>query len=235
MMKSKILLIHGWDYANYTSSGCTDAWSNRSKFLQALSSQHFDVVTINLPGFCGQPDPKTPWMLDDYVDYVNVVIKKEQLEYILGYSFGGAIVLRWKKHSKDMTVKAFLVSPAIIRRYEKVDLSFIQKMLKGILSNKLISLFRDLYLTKVVKNPYYSNATKVMRETYCNIVGADLRKDFQELSDSVTLIYGENDTATPPSLVLEALSRSKVQHEVKVISTGGHDIANSHTKELDET
>jgi pimeloyl-ACP methyl ester carboxylesterase len=232
MTKPKILLIHGWNHVNYTSSGCIDTWSDRSKFVQALS-QHFNVVTINLPGFCGQPDPRRPWTLDDYVDYVDVIIEKEvHLDYILGYSFGGAIVLHWKKRGGDVRLKTFLVSPAIIRKYKKRDLSFVQKTLKSALPKGLVSLLRDIYLTKVVKNPYYSKATKVMRETYRNIVAVNLREDLLELSDPITLIYGENDTATPPDLIREVLEHSQAKHRLRIIPLGGHDIANSHTEAL---
>ena len=231
MEKPKILLIHGWNYTNYTSSGCKSAWSNRSKFVEALS-QYFNVVAINLPGFCGQSDPEKPWTIDDYVDYIDTIIRAEKPDYVLGYSFGGGIVLRWKNRTKDTAIGAILVSPAIIRRYKNKDLSLVQGVLKAILPNKLISVLRDLYLTKFVKNPYYSKATKVMRETYRNIVAIDLRKDLQELSLPITLIYGESDSATPVDLVREVLLSSKAQHKLRVIPAGGHDIANSHTAEL---
>lgn len=231
MTKQKMLLIHGWNYANYTSSRCRDAWLNRSKLVEKLS-QHFNVVKVNLPGFCGEPDPLGPWTLNDYVDYVNTIIIKEQPKFILGYSFGGAIVLRWKKITGDTKVKTFLVSPAIIRRYKKVNLGFIQKVLKNTLPSRLVDLLRDLYLVGAVKNSYYSKATKVMRETYRNIVAVDLRDDLTELSDSLTIIYGENDTTTPPSLIREVLDRSKTDHKLMIIPLGGHDIANSHTEKL---
>lgn len=231
MTRPKILLIHGWNYANYTSSGCTNAWSNRSKFVQALS-QHFSVVEVNLPGFCGQQDPEIPWTLDDYVDYVDKVIVKEKPEYILGYSFGGAIVLHWKNRINDNKVKAILVSPAILRKYVHSDLSVIQKIFKAVLPNSIISVLRGFYLIHVVKNPYYSRATKVMRETYRNIVTVDLKTDLLNVSDSLTLIYGENDSATPPVLVLDVIDHCMVHHDLHIIPGGGHDIANSHTDEL---
>ena len=231
MTTKKVLLVHGWNYANYTSSGCTDAWVSRSKFVEVLS-RHFNVVTVNLPGFCGQKDPEHPWTLDDFVQYVDQIIKKEQPNYILGYSFGGAIVLRWKKVTNDTRVKAFLVSPAILRRYEHKDLGFLRKVFKTILPEKLISLLRDFYLTQIVKNPYYTHATKVIRETYRNIVSLDLRQDLLDVRDSLTLIYGENDSATPLDLVQECLKHSVARHNLHTISGGGHDIANSHTDEL---
>ena len=231
MPKPKILLIHGWDYANYTSSGCADAWSRRSKFVSELS-QHFEVVKINLPGFCGQADPQVAWTLIDYVDYVDKVIEKEMPAAILGYSFGGAIVLRWKKWSGNTDIETFLVSPAIVRRYEKANLSILQKFLKVILPKKLVSLLRDFYLTKMVKNPYYSEATEVMRETYRNIVALDLREDLRDLRPPITLIYGERDTATPSALIRGIVGHAMTKHKLEVIAGGGHDIANSHTKEL---
>lgn len=231
MKKPKILLIHGWNHLNYTSAGSVDAWGNRSHFTEALS-KYFRVVRINLPGFGGQKDPQTPWTVDDYAEYVSGIIQTEKPDYILGYSFGGAIVLRWKKLSGDTKTKTFLVSPAIIRQYEGKDLGGMQKVLKAVLPSSLISLLRDLYLTKFRRNPYYSKATKVMRETYRNIVVVDLRNDLLEVLCPVTLIYGERDTATPVLLVKETISKSRAQHTLHVIHDGGHDIANTHTSEL---
>lgn len=230
-MKLKILLIHGWNYASYTSSGCTDAWANRSRFVSELS-KHFEVISFALPGFCGEKDPQVPWVLDDFVSFVAQKIQQENPDYILGYSFGGAIALRWKKTTSDTRTKTILVSPAIIRRYEKENLSIVQKILKSVLPEKIVSILRDIYLTKVIKNPYYASADSVMRKTYRNIVALDLRDDLVYLSDSVYLIYGENDTATPPILVKNMLGKCFKKHNLDIISGGGHDVANTHTEEL---
>lgn len=230
-MKLKILLIHGWNYANYTSSGCTNAWANRSLFVTALS-KHFEVVTFNLPGFCGEKDPLVPWVLDDFVSFVGQKIQQEKPDYILGYSFGGAIVLRWKKTTGDTRVKVILVSPAIIRNHENVNLNIVQKILKTVLPERIISILRNAYLTKVIKNTYYTNASSVMRKTYRNIVTLDLRDDLLSVSDSIILIYGEKDTATPPALVKSVLGECCKIHNLHIISGGGHDIANTHTEEL---
>lgn len=230
-MKSKILLIHGWNYNNYTSSGCRDVWANRSGFVTELS-KYFEVISFNLPGFCGEKDPKVPWTLDDFVSFVAQKIQRENPDYILGYSFGGAITLRWKKTTGDTRAKAILVSPAIIRRYEKENLSIVQKILKSVLPEKIVSILRDIYLTKVIKNPYYTDASSVMRRTYRNIVALDLRDDLVSVSDSISLIYGENDTATPPILVKNMLGKCFKKHNLHIISGGGHDIANTHTEEL---
>lgn len=216
----KILLVHGWNYSNYTSLGCKNAWENRSKFVESLS-KHFKVVMVNLPGFCGQADPEYQWGLDDFVQYVDKVIEREKPDYLLGYSFGGAIALRWKKITGDMHIKTFLVSPAIIRKYESKDLGLLQKSVKAILPARITVALRDFYLTKVVKNPYYVHATRVMKEAYRNIVSIDLRKDLMSVSDSLTLIYGELDSATPPDLIRTCLEYPSEHHELIIIPFGG--------------
>src|SRR3989338_1220507 len=228
----KILLIHGWNHDNYTSLGRTDAWSNRSRFVDTLST-YFEVVRFNLPGFCGEKEPEHPWVLSDFIQYLDRVIQRERPDIVLGYSFGGAILLHWKTVSGNKTVKAVLVSPAILRRYENKSVSV--SWLKAILTEKLTALTRDFYLTRVVKNPYYTKASPIMRETYRNIVGLDLREDLLKVSDELVLIYGEKDTATPPELVKDFLVSCKSRHKLHVIEGGGHDIANTNTGNLVST
>lgn len=230
-MKKKLLLIHGWDHRNYSKNGCTDAWANRSRFVKTLR-EHFEVITPNLPGFCGTLDPDRPWTLDDFTNYVSDIIEQERPNLILGYSFGGAIVLHWKKLTGDTAIETFLVSPAILRKYKQSDLSTVQKLLKTILPQGFVSILRDFYLVQIVKNPYYTQATKVMRETYRNIVSIDLSKDLFGVIDKLTLVYGEKDSATPPNLVQEVLNQSSNGHTLHIIAGGGHDIANSHTDKL---
>jgi len=227
----KILLVHGWNYMNYSSTNCTDAWANRSEFVTKLSN-HFIVVKFNLPGFCGEKDPPLPWNLDDFVLFLENKIKQEKPDFILGYSFGAAVVLKWKSKSKNIKIKTLLVSPAIIRKYSVKEVSNLKRILKLLFTEKFICLLREIYLSKIIKNPYFSNATKVMKETYRNIVSIDLRNDFINLENPTSLIYGENDSATPPDLIKESLKYCKAQHRLHLITNGGHDIANTNTNEL---
>src|SRR3990167_8640611 len=107
----KLLLIHGWNHDNYSSSGCVNAWGNRSRFVEKLST-HFEVVRFNLPGFCGEKESEHPWILSDFVRHLDRIIQKEKPDIALGYSFGGAILLHWKVMPGNKTIKTFLVSPA---------------------------------------------------------------------------------------------------------------------------
>ena len=56
-MKKTILLLHGWNWKNYTSlTKSKDAWDNRKDFVEKLSKK-YNVNKLNFPGFCGEPEP----------------------------------------------------------------------------------------------------------------------------------------------------------------------------------
>ncbi|MDE5540025.1 MAG: alpha/beta hydrolase, partial [Bacilli bacterium] len=168
----KILLIHGWNYLNYTSKTKeTDAWHNRQEMVQELKKD-YEVYKLNLPGFCGAEEPKKAWNLDDYADFIKEYLDKHKLkvDYVLGYSFGGAVAISYYlKHGKNE--KVILVSPAIIRN-NNASKKFMKtpKIL-----DKVRNKIRDFYLIHIVKTNEMVSGTKFLRNTYQIIVRVDLR------------------------------------------------------------
>ncbi len=223
----KIILLHGWNFKNYSKFGCTDAWENRKGFVEALATE-FEVYKINLPGFCGAPEPLSSWQLDDFVTFLEDYLNSHNLQpdYILGYSFGAAIAVRWKIKLHKRT-KLILISPAIVRAYKKATNKNINKFKKYI-PKGFLKLFRDVYL-RFLKNEYYTQGTNFLKETYLNIVKLDLANELNSMPpEDVILIFGSMDTATPPNLLENKITNSLLLNRVKVIDGGTHDIANSH-------
>ncbi|MDB5086415.1 MAG: alpha/beta hydrolase [Mucilaginibacter sp.] len=223
----KIVLLHGWNYKNYSKYGCTDAWENRKGFVDALAAK-FEVHKINLPGFCGAPEPKNSWNLDDFTTFLETYLNSHGLQpdYILGYSFGAAIALNWK-NKLQKKAKLILVSPAIIRAYKKSATGKLSHFKKH-LPRWLTLFFRDKYL-KYLRNPYYTEGTRFLKETYLNIVKIDLTNELVDIQpQDVILIFGSEDTATPFYLLKNRLTNPLLLNRIKVIEGGGHDIANSH-------
>lgn len=227
----KILILHGWNWRNYTRFGIQQPWSNRSEFLKKLQ-EHFTVIPPAFPGFCGSPEPETPWNLDNYAKFVDEIVRAEKPDVILGYSFGAAVALHWKYLSKNTLIPTVLVSPAITRKYgiKNIRLGFI----KQILPEKIIRTLRDWYLRFVIKNPYYSSGTHFLKQSYLNIVRVNLYPELEKVPpQSVLLIFGENDTATPPTVLVEQLTKnSPLRDRCIVLPNGTHDIANSHPDEI---
>ena len=221
-MKS-ILLLHGWNDENYTSqTKSKDAWDNRKDFVDKLS-KHFKIYKLNFPGFCGEPEPDRSWYLKDYAKYVFDYLKtnKINVDYILGYSFGGAVATLYNVMF-DPTQKIILVSPAIARN------GVTTKIHTNPLRNKL----RNIYLKYIVKNKYMIHGTKFLNESYQNILRIELIKELNMINPSLlTIIYGSDDDMVNPNYVINNLD-NKHKDKVHVIEGGSHDIANSHPDDI---
>jgi len=239
MSKKKIALIHGWNWKNYTSI-CPErrknAWENRNKLVKELEKD-FEVLKFNLPGFCGKPEPENEvWDLEDFARHFEKLSKENFApDIVLGYSFGGAVALKWKTLFKKQT-KIVMVSPAITRRYEiKQTQSKFRQFAKSLLPNILIEKLRDFYLVRIVKNPYYSYGTKFLKKTYLNIVSVDLSQELQQIPpDEIQLIFGAKDTATPPQLLLDKISSVELKNRFTILENGDHNIGQSHPAEIRE-
>lgn len=227
----KILLLHGWNYRNYTSQTKEkDAWHNRTKLVKELEKK-YEVFKINFPGFCGEKEPNQAWTLTDYAKYIHTYLEDNNLkvDYILGYSFGGAVAITYNR-LYDNNQKLILISPAIIRYYKKSS-NFIKtpKIL-----NPLRNKIRDFYLIHKVKTNEMVYGTKFLRATYQNIVRVELLDELEKIDKTkLKIIYGEKDTMVNPNRVLENINK-KYKDRIFLIKDGGHDIANTHVKEIME-
>lgn len=225
----KILLIHGWNYRNYTSQTKEkDAWHNRKEMVQELE-KNYQVYKLNLPGFCGEEEPKQAWDLDDYADYIYEYLKKNNLnvDYLLGYSFGGAVAISYYlKYGKNE--KVILVSPAIIRNHDSS-----RKFIKTPpIFDKVRNAIRDFYLVHIVKNNEMRYGTKFLRNTYQIIVRIDLRESVLQIpSEKLLIIYGEKDTMVNPKGVIDFFN-PEYKKRVKTIPEGGHNIGGTHPVEV---
>jgi pimeloyl-ACP methyl ester carboxylesterase len=232
MKKPTLLLLHGWNWRNYSKFGNTDSWNNRTEFINELE-KIFDVHKVIFPGFCGVAEPSAPWTLDDFAEYVKKYLEDNNLhpDFVLGYSFGGAVAIRLKSHF-GLNCPIILVSPAIIRATSHSNV-YLPDSWKKIIPEFLVNFVREIYLSYIVNNPYYKYGTKFLKKTYLDIVCVDLSDELSLLSmGDFVCIFGSDDTATPSNLLLKKISNGNVIKMIKIIDSGRHDIANTHTKEL---
>ena len=80
-----VLLLHGWG-------------SNITLFrgmIDTLKTQ-YKVLAMDMPGFGESEEPKEPWCVDDYVDFVLEFLKDYNFDKItlLGHSFGGRVIIK---------------------------------------------------------------------------------------------------------------------------------------------
>lgn len=225
----KVLMLHGWNNLNYTkNTKSLDAWDNRSDFLYELAKK-FEIYKLNFPGFCGEPEPDGAWTLDDYATFVKEYLEKSnlQVDYIIGYSFGGAVAVKYAL-MYDINQKLILLSPAITRNQEKSKRFFKTPQFLDPIRN----MVRDFYLIHIIKNPYMVTGDKFLNASYQNIVRIDLIDDINNNKPSIDLIiYGEMDYMVNPSDAISRIDESYHQNII-ILPRGGHDIANSHIRDL---
>ena len=227
----KILLIHGWDYDNYYGRISTYAWHNRLKLIDKLKDK-FEVRYPDLPGFGLEPTPKKKeYTLSDYADFIQNYIKENDFypDYILGYSFGGAVAVTYLNKYPGNT-KLILVSPALIRnkygskKYVKTPKIF----------DPIRKIIRNFYLIHKTKVPEMVYGNKFLRNTYQIIVREELIDELEKIdSNKYIIIYGSEDDMVDPNRMLNSVS-DKVKKNIHLISGGSHDIANTHTDELND-
>ena len=224
----KILLIHGWNYDNYYGRVTEEVWHNRIKFINELEKNYI-VKRPDLPGFGLQKEPNAKeYSLEDFADYIHDYIVKNDFnpDYILGYSFGGAVAVTYLK--KYGNVKLILVSPALIRNQDKSK-KFIRTPK---IFNPIRKALRNYYLVHNVKVPEMVYGTKFLRNTYQSIVRVELADTLKEFNPrDYILIYGDKDTMVDPNRMLNIVDPS-IKERIHLIENGGHDIANTHTKEV---
>jgi pimeloyl-ACP methyl ester carboxylesterase len=232
--KQKMLILHGWDWRKYPKFKPTHQWENRQELVNLLMKE-FHVDYPDLPGFNINDSHDGEWSLDDYSSWLEKLIKENKYDVVLGYSFGCAVIIHCL-HKYKLPIKSILISPAIIRAYTvktSSTSSKVSSLLKRFRLNWVRSLAVLFYLKYVVKNDFYIHGTKFLRKTYQNIVRVDLSDECNELLEEeadLQFIFGSEDTATPPALLLK--KTPKVNNRVHIIDNATHNVGGTHPKEV---
>lgn len=120
-----VVLLHGWG-------------SNITLFNAAIDllSTKYKVLAFDMPGFGESDEPKEPWCVDDYVDFVLRFLSKYELQKatFLGHSFGGRVIIKLCARTLPFEIeKVILVDSAGVKP-EKNDLA--ENQAKGLQNDK---------------------------------------------------------------------------------------------------
>lgn len=192
-----VLLLHGWG-------------SNITLFQNTVNllSQKYKVIAPDMPGFGESDEPKEPWDVDRYVDFVLEFLKDYQFEKItlLGHSFGGRVIIKLCSRQLPFEIeKVILVDSAGVKP-EKTTAQKIKqstyKMTKKIFASAAVQkMFPDALENLRRKNGSadYNAASPIMRQTLVKVVNEDLCDLMPNVKCPALLIWGKNDDATPLS------------------------------------
>jgi len=197
-MNATLLCLHGW-------GGSKESFT---ELREALKGAPIEILTPDLPGFGGEPEPPCPWSVDDYADWVSAWVEKHCSELphnriLLGHSFGGRIAIKLAARRKLTISHLLLCAAAGIKHDQPAKQLLGMAMAK---SGKILLSFPPLralqnpakkILYKILHVHDYECASPRMRATMERVTAEDLRPLLKEIAVPTDIFWGEEDTMTP--------------------------------------
>lgn len=216
-MKLPIVILHGW--------GCTG--KKYEAIQHEFENAGYTVFAPDFPGFGSQKMIKPVMNLDDYVDFLDMYLKKQKLKKVLvvAHSFGGRVVSKFIARHPGVVEKLVITGSPLIKKELPLKKRIIRKavsMTKKITRKLPVWFFEKsrwvLYRFLGEYDYYRSNN---LRETFKNIVHEDVAPNLRYNTIPTLIIWGEQDTIVPVSLAREIHKRIK-QSQLIIMPEVGH-------------
>lgn len=192
--KKIALFLHGWADKSQTFDPLA------KEFIK--ENQDFTAVLVDLPGFGKTDTPTSAWGLHDYALFVSSFLKKAKLkpQVIIGHSNGGAIAIEGLAEEVFSADKLILIGSAGVRK-KSTKGTFLK--IASVPAKALLMVLPDSVGSRIKKRAYSAIGSDYMvaghmQETFKKVVSQDLRSKARKLRVPTVLIYGTEDTATPP-------------------------------------
>lgn len=211
-----VLLLHGWGDNLHGL-----------RHLQAALAKHYQVLTVDLPGFGSSEAPKTVWDLDNYAHFTADLLKKLELPEtyaVIGHSNGGAITIRAiSLHLLDPERVVLLAASGI--RTQQHARRFALKVIAKTGSAATVWM-PDRYRQALRKSLYGAAGSDLLvmpqlQETFKKTVRQDVQADARLVTMPTLLIYAADDQAVP--LVSGQRYKQLIPNsKLEVIEAAGH-------------
>lgn len=186
-----IIWAHGWGHTH----------QNWLPLMTPLEHQAIHIA-LDLPGFGRSPPPPEDWGTEHYADAIATWLKDNNFPPVLwiGHSFGCRVGLQIAARHPECIKAMSLISGAGLKRkrspLKKLYFTIRIKLFKLLRKHIPEGAFKDKLMAKFGSTDYKDAGA--MRKVFIRVVNEDLTPQAQDVQCPVTLIYGENDTATPP-------------------------------------
>lgn len=217
-----LVLVHGWG-------------DSRSTFNQLLPHliADYTVVMIDLPGFGDSDSPDVAYDLESYASCVKSVLEKINCSKVfgmIGHSNGGAIIIKGASLGTLNADKLILIASSGVRSTQssrKLMLRILAKVLKTIMV--ILPLRIQIKLKHRMYGAINSDlyVAPHMQDTFKKLVGEDIVQASSNISTPSLLIYGEDDSATPPKYG-EMFHASMHNSRLEIVKGAGHFVHQTH-------
>lgn len=191
-----LLLIHGWGCNGEVYRGVIDHLSGR-----------YRVIVPDLPGFGGSGEPKTPWGVDEYADFITAFCGALGVEecLVFGHSLGGRIAIKLLSRGDCplRVSRVILTGSAGIKPKRSLKARVRGRIYKAGRAILSLSPMKALFpraldnMRNKHGSPDYLAASPMMRQCLVKIVNEDLTPLLPLVKPPVLLIWGALDDQTP--------------------------------------
>lgn len=212
-------------------------WKSESKHLKPIYENLKNFIAIDLPGFGKSDLPLTVWSTDEYAEFLKSFLEKLEIKnpILVGHSFGGAVIIKYLANGGSAKKIILIASAGIRKKNAKIYFyNAVAKIFKlpfylpglNLIEKKIRRAFYE-----VIDSTDYIEAG-VLTESYKKIIRDDLGKEMKKINTPTTLIWGEDDKATPLAnarKMNELINGSKLE----VIKNAGHFVFLENKEEFD--
>ncbi len=187
--------LHGWgqDHTAFT------------RLIKLLNTEGRHL-NFDQPGFGKTPMLKKGASTKDYADALAEILKRDDHKpYVfIGHSFGCRVSVQMAKYYPDLVKAVIMIAGAGIPRKLSTKASIKRLVIKIIgkfsyWSDRLIGSHRLEDFRAHYGSTDYNRAGE-LRETFVNVVNENLANSAREMRVPALLIYGSEDSETPPSI-----------------------------------
>lgn len=160
------------------------------KFL----SDYFKVTAPDFPGFGASSPIELPWSVGDYADWLADFISASKLSHphILAHSFGARVTFKLLSTRPELADKLIITGGAgMVKPRSK-------QYIKRVKAYRRVKKLFPKLAERRFGSEEYRKLSPVMRESYKKIVNEDLQTAAANIKNNTLLIYGKDDTVTPP-------------------------------------
>lgn len=148
-----------------------------------------------MPSFGASGGIDRAWSVGDYADWLKDFIVAQGLcgAHIIAHSFGARVAFKLLSREGGLCDKVIITGGAGIVKERS------PQYIRQVKRYRRIKRLFPAYAERHFGSEEYRSLPPVMKESYKLIVNEDLRQCVAAVKNPVLLIYGKNDSVTPPS------------------------------------
>lgn len=158
-------------------------------------SRYFEVLAPDFPGFGASAPIKSAWSVGDYAEWLIRFLKAQNSiqVHILAHSFGARVAFKAFSANPELLNKLIICGGAgVVKPRSK-------EYLRRVKTYRIVKKLFPRFAERRFGSEEYRALTPVMRESYKKIVNEDLRAFAAQIHNPTYLLYGKNDSVTPPN------------------------------------